>query len=53
VKNTLRDLNTPGGRTLVLLAIFVLGLGAEMLRIPYAKEIVIATLGALLGRLKE
>ena len=53
MKNILRDLNSPGGRTLVLLAVFVIGLTAEMLRIPYAKEIVIATLGALLGRLKE
>ena len=44
-----RNLNSPGGRIVVLVVLLVLGLASEMLGIPYAKEIVLTTLATLLA----
>jgi len=43
-----RNLDSPGGRIVVLVALLVLGLAAEMLGVPYAKDIVLTTLGTLM-----
>lgn len=44
-----RNLNSPGGRIVVLVTLIVLGLASEMLGVSYAKDIVLTTLGTLMG----
>jgi len=47
-----QNLNSPGGRIAVLLALLVIGLVAVGFHLPYAEHIVLATLAVLLVALR-
>jgi hypothetical protein len=48
VSELCRTVNSRGGRILVLVLVVLIGIGAELLKVSYAKEMVLTTLATLL-----